>query len=65
MVLVPLVPRPLGRLRMLLPSLQAQAATPPPSLPPPPPSAPPPPESKAATEDEEDAALALRFGFHV
>jgi hypothetical protein len=67
MVLVPLVPRPLGRLRMLLPSLQVKAAPPPilPPLPPLPLPPPPPPAGNAATEDEEDAALALRFGFHV
>ena len=66
MVLVPLVPRPLGRLRMLLPSLQVKAAPPPPPpLPPLPLPPPPPPAGNAATEDEEHAALALRFGFHV
>jgi hypothetical protein len=53
----------------------AAAGAPPPSLPPsapslPPPSAPslPPPSpagGEAASDDEEDAALALRFGFHV
>jgi hypothetical protein len=73
MVLIPLVPRPLGRLRLLL--LHAPAATQTVQTPtgaqtpagaPPAPGAPPSPAGcEAASEDEEDAALALRFGFHV
>jgi hypothetical protein len=77
MVLIPLVPRPLGQLRLLMHALPAPAATQtvrtpagaqtpagaPPGAPPSP--APSPPACEAASEDEEDAALALRFGFHV
>jgi hypothetical protein len=80
LVLVAAVPRPLRGLRVLLDSLSAPAgpahaapSLPPPSLPPPsapslpPPSLPPPSPAggEAASDDEEDAALALRFGFHV
>jgi hypothetical protein len=68
----PLVPRPLGRLPLLLRALQAPAgaqtvqtgAQTPAGAPPAgcdAASAPP----AAASEDEQDAALALRFGFHV
>jgi len=89
MVLLPLVPRPLGRLPLLLRAMQAPAEThtvqtptgaqtiaqtiaptgeppappAPPALPAPP--APTPAGSEAASDDEQDAALALRFGFHV
>jgi hypothetical protein len=108
MVLMPLVPRPLGSVRQVLLAMHAQAraadarpspngaagaaggapatadaAGPPPSAAPspppsaapspppsaapsPPPSPPPSPAGcEAASDDEEDAALALRFGFHV
>jgi hypothetical protein len=79
MVLIPLVPRPLGRMRLLLHALPAPAATQTvqtptgaqtpagaPPAPGAPPGAPPSPAGcEAASEDEEDAALALRFGFHV
>jgi hypothetical protein len=75
LVLVAAVPRPLRGLRVLLHSLSAPAGpahaaagAPPPSLPPPSaPSLPPPSPAggEAASDDEEDAALALRFGFHV
>jgi hypothetical protein len=73
MVLLPLVPRP-GRMRLLLlRALPAPAATQTVQTPtgaqtpagaPPAPGAPP-AGCEAASEDEEDAALALRFGFHV
>ena len=62
MVLIPLVPRPLGRVRLLLHALHAPHA---------PASAAAgaatgaPPAGGEAASDEEDAALALRFGFHV
>ena len=70
MVLLPLVPRPLGRMRLLLHALHAPAvaqAVQTPTDAPPPPVAPgePPAGCEAASDDEHDAALALRFGFHV
>jgi hypothetical protein len=80
MVLLPLVPRPLGRMRLLLHALHApavaQAVQTPTDAPPPPvapvaPGAPPvapgepPAGCEAASDDEHDAALALRFVFHV
>jgi hypothetical protein len=58
MVLIPLVPRPLGHVRLLLHAPHAPHA-------PAPPPPPPPPAGGEAASDEEDAALALRFGFHV
>jgi len=66
MVLVPLVPRPLGRLPLLL-SARAQAYAPSPAAPPPTPTAPTalPAPPGDASEDEQDAALVLRFGYHV
>jgi hypothetical protein len=83
MVLLPLVPRPLGRVRLLMHALHAHSTSaaggapaaegaPPaggaqpaaPDLPPV--GAPPSPAGcEAAGNDEDDAALALRFGFHV
>jgi hypothetical protein len=81
MVLLPLVPRPLGSFRQLLMAMQTQgsviagaanaadAAPGAAGAPAPPPSAPAPPSSpagcEAASDNEEDAGLALRFGFHV
>lgn len=69
MVLLPLVPRPLGRLRLLLHALPApavaQAVQTPTDAPPPVAPGAPPAGCEAASDDEHDAALALRFGFHV
>ena len=75
MVLLPLVPRPLGRLPLLLRALQApagaqtvQTGVQTPAGAPPAgcdAASAPPAGCDAASEDEEDAALALRFGFHV
>jgi hypothetical protein len=75
--MTPLVPRSLGRLRLALHALhapagaqtaqapaQAPAGAPAPGAPPVAPGAPP-AGCEAASDDEEDAALALRFGFHV
>jgi hypothetical protein len=77
------VPRPLGRLQLLLRAMQAPAEThtlqtpagaptgvhtgEPAGAPPAPPAppAPTPAGSEAASDDEQDAALALRFGFHI
>ena len=72
MVLIPLVPRPLGRLRLLaLTSAGVQAAKTPAGVQPPTGAAPPasgapsPAGCEDASDAEEDAALALRFGFHI
>lgn len=72
MVLIPLVPRPLGRLRLLvLTSAGVQAVkTPtgvqtPTGAAPPASGAPSPAGCEDASDAEEDAALALRFGFHI
>jgi hypothetical protein len=71
MVLIPLVPRPLGRLPLLMMvSAGAQAVKTPTGVQTPtgvrtPTDTPSPAGCEDAIDTEEDAALALRFGFHI